>query len=205
MISKTELRILQAFLSDLTKGYSIRQLSRELALAYPQTHRAVQSLLSKTLLHKEEKGKSWELTLNLKKNTDALVLAEMERKHDLLRKYPLLNILLKDLESLSMTPLICIIFGSYARGRVKKTSDVDLLLVIPEEYPSALFEKAVKNLLTISQVDIQITTNKGFLLMWQHPLQLNVGNEILKKHIILWGAEAFFLLRKKHLWGETYA
>jgi len=91
--------------------------------------------------------------------------------------------------------------GSTAKGTYKEESDIDILFIIPDAYPYAAFEKKIKHALTISPLDIQITTEKGLLEMWQHPLQLNVGNEILKKHILLRGAEAFFLLRKKHYWG----
>lgn len=202
MVSKTELRLLKGFFSDLTKGYSIRQLSRDARFPYPQVHRAVQALLEKKLLKKEQKGRSWELTINWQGPLDELMVVEIERKRDLLEKYPLLAILQNDLESLRTFPLLCILFGSYAQGKAKKTSDIDLLFVIPEEYDYEKFEKMVKNALTQSHVDLQITTEKGLAEMWQHPLQLNVGNEILKKHVVLWGGEAFFQLRKRHYWGS---
>lgn len=201
MISKTELRLLKIFLADLTRSYSIRELSRTAKVIYPQAHRAVQSLLKKELLVKEQKGKNWVLFINLRGDTDFFIAAEMERKNDILQKHPSLKILLHDLENLSHLQVLCILFGSFAAEEAQKNSDIDLLFVIPETYSYTLFEKAVKNTLTQSHLDLQITTEKGLLEMWQHPLQLNVGNEILKKHILLRGAEAFFLLRKRHYWG----
>ena len=201
MLSKTEQHLLKILLSDFTKAYSIRELSRVASLPYPQIHRSVQSLLKKQLLNKEQKGRSWELTLNLKRGSDTFITVEMERKDDVLQKYAQLKILVKDLEGISSFQFICILFGSYALHQAKKESDIDFLFIIPDAYPYAAFEKKIKHALTISPLDIQITTEKGLLEMWQHPLQLNVGNEILKKHILLRGAEAFFLLRKKHYWG----
>ena len=93
---------------------------------------------------------------------------------------------------------ICILFGSYAKSKATTHSDIDLLLVIPFQDHYTDLEKNTKAIITLPQVDINIVTEQGLMEMWQKPGQLNVGNELLKSHIILQGAEAFLQLRRKY-------
>ena len=201
MLYKTELTILKLLFEDLTRGYTIRELSLILNLPYPQIHRTIASLQKKDLIKKQQQGKSWIITLNLEMVNDDYITVEMERKKEILRIYKTLNLLTKDLEQVTFNQFICILFGSYAEKKAKKDSDLDLLFVIPEDYNYEQFEKTIKNALTLPSQDLNITTEKGLTDMWNNPLKLNLGNEILKKHIILSGAEQFLRLRRKYYVG----
>ena len=201
MLSKTELKILKLLFDDLTRKYTIRELALSLQLPYPQTHRSISSLFQKKLIHKEEWGKSMMVSLVLEELKEEYSMVELERKKELLEKYSLIKVLVKDLETVRFNQFIAVIFGSHAEKKAKADSDLDLLLIIPEEYDYGAFEKVIKHALTLSKVDVNITTEKGLLEMWSHPLKLNVGNEILKKHVVLSGAEAFLRLRRKFYVG----
>ncbi|MFH1682926.1 MAG: nucleotidyltransferase domain-containing protein [Candidatus Woesearchaeota archaeon] len=201
MLYKTELTILKLLFEDLTKGYSIRELSLILKLPYPQIHRTISSLKKKDLIKKQQQGKSWIINLNLENVRDDYIAVEMERKKEIIHTYKTLNLLIKDLERVSFNQFVCILFGSYAEKRAKKESDLDLLFVIPEDYNYEQFEKAIKNAITLPNLDLNITTEKGLTEMWSNPLKLNVGNELLKKHVILYGAEQFLRLRRKYYVG----
>jgi len=201
MLSKTEYAILKLLFDDLTRKYTMREMALILELPYPQIHRSISSLFQKKLIHKEEQGKSMVISLVLEELKEEYSMVELERKKELLEKYSLIKVLVKDLETVRFNQFIIVIFGSHAEKKAKTNSDIDILLVIPEEYDYETFEKAIKHALTLSKVDLNITTEKGLLEMWSHPLKLNVGNEILKKHVVLLGAEAFLRLRRKFYVG----
>lgn len=186
---------------DLTKDFTIREISLTLKLPYPQTHRTISSLLKKKLIKKRKKGKSWLINLVLSETHDPYLNIETERKKELIDKHKIIKILIEDLERTEYNQFICILFGSYAEKKAKKDSDIDLLFIIPQEYNYEKFEKSVKNVITLRKTDTHLTTEKGLTEMWNNPLKLNVGNEILKKHVILFGAEQFLRLRRKYYVG----
>ena len=186
---------------DLTKKWTIREISLDLNLPYPQTHRNVKSLSKKNIINENKKGKSILISLDFEHYKDDLSIIEIERKKDIINRYSILKILDKDLEKIKYNQFICILFGSYANKTVKKDSDVDLLFVVPEEYKYDKFEKNIKSTINIPHADIHITTEQGLIEMWNTPSKLNVGNELLKKHAILRGIEAFLHLRRKYYVG----
>lgn len=199
MLSKTESRILELMIDDLTREYSILELAKNLKLPYAQVHRSASTLIKKGLLLSEKKGK----TTALKTKTEVCkeyISTELSRRDKSLQKYGNLAIVLEDIEKIMPVQFICIVFGSYAKNKATKTSDIDLLFIIPDEHDFKDFESKAK-MLTVPRTDINITTEQGLLEMWQKPGQLNVGNELLKGHIILKGAEAFLYLRRKYYVG----
>lgn len=202
MLLETELKILKRMFDDLTKKWTIREISLDLNLPYPQIHRSISFLVKKELISKEVKGKSSILQVNLESLKKDHYVVELERKLDVVNKYKVLNILEKDLFRIKYGQFICILFGSYANGKARKDSDIDLLFVIPGEYNYKKFEREIKTRLLLPKSDIQITTEIGLLEMWSHPSQLNVGNEILKKHVIFWGVESFLKLRRTYYRGN---
>lgn len=185
---------------DLTKEYSILALAKALKLPYPQIHRTVGSLIKKKLLLSSKQGKATILSISTEVRKE-YIGTELARRDKILQKYSNLAVVLEDLEKIMPTQYICLVFGSYAQKKVANTSDIDLLFLIPEEYNYKNFEKKIKNTLTVPRADINLTTEQGLIEMWQKPGQLNVGNELLKGHIILKGAEAFLCLRRKYYAG----
>ena len=201
MLSKTELKILKLLFKDLTKEFTIRKISLDLDLPYPQIHRSVGSLFKKELVKKKQQGKSWIINLVLEEYQDDYVFVELERKKELVNKFKPIKLLINDLIRIKYNQFICILFGSYAEKTAKKDSDIDLLFVIPEEYDYGKFEKTIKTVFTLRKTDISLTTENGLMEMWKNPLKLNVGNELLKKHVLLYGAEQFLRLRRKYYVG----
>lgn len=201
MLSKTETTILKLLFQDLTKEYIIRELSLSLNLPYPQIHRSTQSLIKKKLVKVKQIGKSKIINLILEKTNYDYITIEINRKQELLKRNKTIKILDEDLEKVHYSHFICVLFGSYAIGKEKKNSDIDLLFVIPEDYDYNKFERTIKSTITLNNVDINITTEKGLLEMWKSPLKLTVGNEILKKHVVLYGMEQFLRLRKRYYVG----
>ncbi|MEK6792825.1 MAG: hypothetical protein AABX96_02190 [Nanoarchaeota archaeon] len=199
MLKKDELKVLKLLFSDFTKSYTIKGLSKELNQKYVQTYRTVNSLADTDNLHLEKIGNSRVAKVDFTKFRLNYIIVEFEKLKNHLKNKNL-EIIYKRIINLHEN-IICLLFGS----QVKKTSiksDFDLLFVIPEQFDYSYFERKVKNQLTPYNCDINIITENGLLNMWSNPKRLNVGNEILKEHIILYGTEHFFNLLRKHYRGE---
>lgn len=199
MLKKDELKVLKVLFNDFTKNHTIRGLSKELNQKYIQTYRTIKSLADSDNIYLEKLGNSKVAKIDFIKFNLNYIIVEFERLKDHVRNKNL-EIIHKRIINLHEN-IICLLFGS----QIKKTSiksDFDLLFVIPEQFNYSSFERKVKNQLAPYNCDINIVTEKGLLDMWSNPKKLNVGNEILKSHIILYGAEHFFNLLIKHYRGE---
>ena len=195
MLKKDELKVLKILFDDLTKNWTIRGLSKELNQKYVQTYRTVKYLEDLNNIYLEKIGNSKIVKVDFTKFNLNYIIVEVERLKNHLKNKNL-SIIYKRITNLHEN-IICLLFGS----QVKKTSiksDFDLLFVISEQFDYSSFERNVKRQLIPYDCDINIVTEKGLLDMWSKPSQLNVGNEILKSHIVLYGAEHFINLLKKY-------
>jgi hypothetical protein len=198
MLKKDEIKVLKLLFSDLTKNFTIMDLSRELNQKYVQTYRTIMSLVKSNDIYLESIGNSKVVKVDLTRFNLNYAIAEIERLRDNL-KNKTLSLIHKRIIELKSN-FVCLLFGSQVNNHSSK-SDFDLLFVIPSEFNLNLFEKKVKNQLIPYNCDINVVTEKSLLEMWSNPKKLNVGNEILKKHLILYNAEHFLNLLKKYYVG----
>ena len=201
MLSLTENKVLELLFDDLTRKYTILEMSRILKVPYPQAHRAVKSLIKKNLISHAKIGKASAIGLKLTEIKKEYIFVEMERCDKALQKYASVRTVFNRLKEIDYIHFICIVFGSYAKKKPTPKSDIDLLFIIPKEYDYETFEKCVKDMLIATNTDINIVFDDSMLEMWKHPQKLNIGNEILKGHIILRGAETFLESRRKYYVG----
>jgi len=198
MLKKDEIKVLKVLFTDLTRNLTIMDLSRELKQKYVQTYRTIFSLKKSNDIFLETIGNSKIVKLNLTKFNPNYVIAEIERlKEGLINKN--LNLIHQKIMGVKEN-FVCILFGSQANNSSLK-SDFDLLFVIPNEFNYELFERKVKRELTIYNCDIHIVTEESLLEMWSNPQKLTVGNELLKKHLVLYNAEHFLKMLKTHYVG----
>ncbi len=199
MLKQDELKVLMVLFDDLTKENTISDIARTLKQKYPQTYRTIQELEKKHLVNIKNIGKSKVVTLDFNEQHSEYIVAELARTQRSC-KNPAIYITKDDLTKLHKN-IICILFGSYVNSTQKKTSDMDLLFIIPEEFDYGKFDTLVRNKLILYNPDINIGYEKSLFEMWQYPHKLNVANEILKKHIILYGVEHYLNLLRKHYVG----
>ena len=90
---------------------------------------------------------------------------------------------------------ILIVFGSYAKEQVRKDSDLDLLVIVPNQKQAEIIEKVISSIARISPIKIHetIITEKSFALMSQKK-ELNVVLEAKDKHILIYGNELYYKL-----------
>lgn len=196
MLNKNEMKILEKLLDNLSLEFTLLGMSKALKQKYSQTYKSVKSLIKQDLIKVKNAGKSRMIELDFSKYHPDYAAAELERLKKALKNIPMVfNKILKINKQFT-----CILFGSYASGKFKKSSDIDLLFIIPKEYDLAKFERLVKNNLSMYNVDINIATEDNLFEMWAAPKRINVGNELFKNHIVLLGTESFInLMRKKNV------
>ncbi len=197
-LTTTEERILELLFEDLTTGCSIHEISTTLKIPYPQVHRNVKSLIKRELVDSKKIGKSNMISLKRDIVTKEYIITELNRRDKVIKKYTALRRVIEDLEKVPKFQYICILFGSYAKGNPKHDSDIDLLFIIPKDYDYGKFEMVTKHTFITGHVDINIGLDESLHEMWSNPSKLNVGNELLKGHIVLKGAEGFLEAWRKH-------
>lgn len=199
MLKKDELKVLKLLFEDFTKDLTIMDVAKLLKQKYAQTYRTINNLAKSENIVLKNIGKSKILKLNFARNNVNYILTEIERTNNLYRKNVSITIVKKNVQEINKN-FICILFGSQTIKH-KPNSDIDLLFVIPKEYDYGEFERIVHNKLIATNCDVTIVTENSLHEMWANPQKLNVGNELFKKHIILYGAEHFLNLLRKHYVG----
>lgn len=198
MLKKDELKVLATLWRDLTKQWTIRGLSKELNQKYVQTYRTVASLSNSKNIRIESIGNSKIISLDFTNFNVQYTTVEIERLQTHLNN-KVLRLVYKNIIHLHEN-MICVLFGSQVT-KISPASDFDLLFVIPKQSDYSAFERKVKTQLSPYNCDINIVTEEGLIKMWSNPKKFNVGNEILKNHLILYGAEHFINLLQKYYVG----
>ncbi len=197
MLKKDELKILKVLFDDLTRDLTIMDLAELLGQKYFQTHSTVKNLVKSGDVKIKKVGKSSVVKLDFTKFNYDYVVAEIERSNDLCKKNKAISVVRDDIKSIDKN-FVCVLFGSQVE-KPSPDSDIDLLFLIPKDYNYGNFERMADSaLISSGKTDINIGFDESLHEMLAHPEKFNVGNELLKKHIILYGAEHFLNLLRKH-------
>jgi len=191
MLTKTQLRILMLFTSRIGERFSIKQVSEELEKPYPLVHRSIRGLLDLQFLIKDEHSL---LSLDHKRNNFALCYAEGFRAREFLESNRTAGLFVKDvLERLRTDFFILLFFGSVV-GNAKSPRDVDVLVIIKDEGSVVPLEKALDNIAGTFSIpfDITVLPVTSMTEMLRNRDELNVMNESLTNHVIVFGAENYY-------------
>lgn len=186
---KTEIKVIKTLIEN--KALTIRGISKKISSDYKITYDASQNLINKKIISVETIGKSSLCKLSNKFNLE-IYQAEEERKLELLRNSDL-NQLYKELSSKIKTSFfILLIFGSYAKHKQNKHSDIDLLFISNEKD----FEKDTDNILSLLPLKTHsfVFTEDEFIKM-RDSREGNVGKEAMDNYIILYGIENYYRLK----------
>lgn len=87
---------------------------------------------------------------------------------------------------------VLIIGGSYAEGKQKPTSDLDIAFIIPNSEDKKPYQIALKEgELTIPEIHGHTFTREEFYQMLINN-EFNYGKELARKHILYYGAEQYY-------------
>ncbi len=174
------------FLIENKEAYSIRELSKELKADYKNTSQALEKL-PKEIYSKNKQGNSCLIKFKPMNNIQTL-LVENKRTAEFLTRNPKLKLVKQYAEELDYPFLIVLVFGSFVKQINTKQSDIDICIIHDNHKKAeSLIEKF--GLLSLN-LEIQNFTIKEFVSMIEK-IQNNLGHEIVKNNIILYGKEAY--------------
>ena len=194
MIYKEELKIVNMFRNKPFAEITLHEIMTKLGKkSYNWTYKAVQKLNSKGILKVRKIGKTLVCRYDFEDPAALTYLLYSERLTGY-EKVPK-DLISKILKSLSRcTPyFILIVGGSYAENRARKTSDLDLAVIVESKDIKKRIRPYLKDALQLAElkVDEHIFTKKEFREMLIRQEE-NFGKELARKHVILYGADIYY-------------
>ncbi len=193
IFTKTQIRILQVFAGEITELFTIREIARRLKMQPSLAHRAIKPLIDKKILMRNKQN---HLSLNYQRNHPELAYIENLRSKEILHGD--LALFVEDvLERLKKDFFVFLFFGSVVNK--KKPRDIDVLVIAPEVKKIEVIKKVLYNLADNyeQKFDIQVISPESVYEMLARREEVNVMNEVLNKHLIIYGAETFYRLVQK--------
>ncbi len=197
MLTKTQLKILSYLIDNKEKLVGIRELAREISVAYYLVQMNVQDLKSKKIITLQRAGKTDIIRINESADSSCLIEAEKFKKEEFYRKFPEIRVVLhKIIKETPFSFFIILVFGSYAK-KPRKNSDLDLLIIVPDENSKELMQRTASSVSRTSLIKIHetILTEDSFVSMLNKK-ELNVATEAVNKNIIIYGGENYYKLIK---------
>jgi len=194
MLTKTQLKIMQLFVSQITKRFSLRGVGKALNMHQALTYRASKGLIENKLIVSD--GDNY--ILNYKKNHQELAYFEYLRSKEYINKNKNMFLLKEDIvNKFPYGYFVLAVFGSAVISKTPK--DIDMLVIIEKTEDIETAEKALYNITrnyTLKLHTLVISFESVFEMLGSRD-EKNVMNEVLNKHFILYGAELFYKLIKK--------
>ena len=185
------------FLIENKKQWTILQISKELKVDYKNVFQEINKMYP-DILFKEKKGSINLVELKLLPDFK-IFQVEGKRINLFLESNKILKLILDDITSLNYPFFIVLIFGSYAKNTMTKKSDIDICIISNDENKTK--ELILKFKLSPLPLDIQTFTTKEFISMI-NTKEANLGKEIIKNNIILYGIENYYNLISKWMKKE---
>jgi len=188
---KTEIKITKLFIEE-KRPKTIREIAKEIKSDYKITHTAVQLLLGKKALLSKRVGKSTLCELNPNYFGIEIYKAENQRKEAMLNNRDIVQLYKEVMERVKKSLFVFIVFGSYAKKRQTKTSDIDIMFISNETG----FEEEVTNTLALLPVKTHtlVFTEEEFVRM-KDAKRPNVVQEAMENNVILFGIENYYRLK----------
>ena len=202
----TENRILGNLLRQPLKSKSLHQIALDTKLMYVTVHKIIPILLKRKVIKQEKKGKANLISVDFENaKLNDLSSAVLQERAKLMEKYPQIAVLVKDIEeALSGKLYILLLFGSYAKEKEKKESDVDLLFIISNKKDIEVYKEKINKALNLSTLkkDFNIVTTNDFIDMLNQ--KYTVGREAFEQGIVLFGTEPYYAVVKEHAKKRGY-
>ena len=196
------LQIFGLFENMPARALTIHNVSKLLKRTYPFVYKKVNALIKENILNRKTVGRAHEVWPNLKNEQTVLYFAlnSQSRKAAFLERSLIrdaLQELTSNIRSHGFVKSI-VLFGSHAKNKETKKSDVDILVIMSAKSSDIdLFVLSAANTVGMAfgcQINTIIVDDGMFREMLTKPEELNVGKEVLKAHVILYGFEHFWTI-----------
>jgi len=194
MLTKNQAEILNLFRKNVLLKINILQLTKKLGKSYQRVYESVKKLEKRNILKIDKLGNT-NLTSLLLSRESILYLSLLDEQEAIKANLPNFN---KILEIKEISQYLILVTGSYAKAKQTKASDLDLVIVIPNNEKAIEIQKLVENLtLTFyPKVHLYVFNNKDILEMLLERKE-NYGKEIFKNHTILKNAYIYYEILKE--------
>lgn len=190
---ETKLKLIE-LLERYNQGIHLREISRNLKTGLPNVIRYINLFEKEGVITKRKDANT--IKISLKFGDKTLAYLKQVNTEKFLHLPKKIQFAITDfLNELENTPLVAIIFGSYAKNNYTSESDIDLLLI----YQKVENEKSIENLskkismknnVKLSPVYIDYKSFEKNFLNKKH----DFSNEIRKNVIVLRGIEIYYPL-----------
>lgn len=184
-MKNNKIEIIKMLINVSPNGINIRKLSQEVDIPYSNVYNIVKKLEKNDLIFLEKNGQAYNCYLNNKVHP-LIFQAEYERRNILLENRDLL--MLKSKLNALRFQFIALIFGSYSKNQVTKSSDIDLMIISENNRINELDQTISLLPLNIHLVSI---TYDEFFIMAQSK-KFNVISEVIDSNIVLIGIEDYY-------------
>ena len=194
MLTKTQFKIMQIFVSKINEKFSIKRVSENLKKPYPLVHRSIKALIDNKFISKDRQNF---LSLNHKQNHSELAYIESLRKKEFLESNKIITLFINDvMEKINLDLFIFLIFGSHIKKQ--KSRDIDILVIIEDKKKVNIIEKILNNIASNFTVkfDVNIISVESAYEMLAKRDKINIVNETLDNHLLIFGAENYYRLLK---------
>ena len=202
MVTRTELKIFTVFAREPFREYTRKDLKkRAKEKSNNSLARVINSLKSKNVLIEKKIGRTGLLSLNLNEELTYTYISLSSHKKIPSNIEATISSLINEITNI--TPFCAIVvFGSYALGKQKKDSDIDIAVFIDDETKKHAVESAVNRikLKTVFEMDVHIIPKKEMKDMLTTDEE-NLGKQIARKHIAVYNNRIFYEMIKK---GEKH-
>ena len=203
----TENKIIGNLLRRPLESKSMNQISVDTKLSYVTVHKLVPSLIKRKLVKQEKKGKALLISIDFDNcGIEKLSSACLFERSALLKKFPDILSLSRDLEeSLAGRFYILVLFGSYAKDCPKKSSDIDLLFIVPDRKDIELYKEKISKTARLHsefKKDYKIVSTEDFTDMLNE--KFTVGRSVFQHGIVMFGSEQYYSLVKQYVRTKGY-
>ncbi len=180
-----KLKIINHLGKNLGQAFSLHELSGILRIPYATFYRTVQEMDG--LITVKPVGRSKTIALNVDNASikSYLAVASEEERKDFLEKQPMIKKIAFEIN----TKDAVVLFGSYAKGLQKSSSDIDIMVINASGRKDISFSKY--ELLFRVKINPLFVTVAEFRQMLKEKDE-NVGRQALKYHVVLNNPERFW-------------
>ncbi len=194
LYTKTQAGVLELYRRQPLLKETILGVARRLGRAYPRVYDAVTELVEEGILCSEQVGKA--SVISLRFGRKAVSLLSFIEEQEALRQAPPHADQLASIGELSAC--LVMVTGSYTKGTAKKSSDVDVVVVVPEGGDVVGMQKTMEHL-TIAwhpPIHLYVFTAQDVLAMLLEKGE-NYGKEFVKAHLIIKNPQRYFEILKE--------